>query len=183
MNFAYLLLGSNMNNRCALLQRAREELAMAIGKISKESSVYESEPWGFHSEKFFLNQVVRIETELRPIELLAEILKIENKLGRNRTVNEGYSSRKIDIDILFYNDEIISEEKLTIPHPKIPDRMFTLLPLFEIDRSMIHPVSGKSVSDLIKECKDKLSVYPYLPRPDLLVYLYLDTPGFYLKSE
>lgn len=164
MNSAYLLLGSNLGDRFALLQGARKEISSTVGKISKESSVYESEPWGFHSDNKFLNQVIRIETELRPIELLTEILRIESKLGRNRIGEKGYTSRLIDIDILFYNDEIILEEKLTIPHPKIPDRMFTLLPLFEIEPYLIHPVSGKPVADLLKECKDKLVVYPYPPK-------------------
>jgi 2-amino-4-hydroxy-6-hydroxymethyldihydropteridine diphosphokinase len=164
MNFAYLLLGSNLGDRFALLQGAKEEISATAGKISKESSVYESEPWGFHSDNKFLNQVIMIETEFRPMELLNEILRIENKLGRIRTVEDGYISRLIDIDILFYNDEIISEQKLNIPHPKIPDRMFILLPLFEIGPYMIHPGSGKPVADLLKECKDRLSVYPYRPK-------------------
>ena len=164
MNFAFLQLGSNLNDRSALLQRAKEEISSAIGKISGESSVYESEPWGFQSENRFLNQVVRIETELGPIDVLNEILKIEHKLGRIRTGKKSYTSRLIDIDILFYNDEIISDGTLTIPHPKIPERMFTLIPLSELDRNMIHPGSGKSITDLIKECPDVLSVYPYRPK-------------------
>jgi 2-amino-4-hydroxy-6-hydroxymethyldihydropteridine diphosphokinase len=161
MNFAYLLLGSNLDDRSALLQRAKEEISSAIGKITLESSVYESEPWGFQSDHRFLNQVVRIETEFRPGRLLSEILKIENNLGRRRSNDQGYASRLIDIDILFFNDEVITEDTLTIPHPKIPERMFTLLPLCELDRSMIHPGSRKSISDLMKECPDTLCVYPY----------------------
>jgi 2-amino-4-hydroxy-6-hydroxymethyldihydropteridine diphosphokinase len=164
MNFAYLLLGSNLGDRFALIQRAREGISAAIGKISGESSVYESEPWGFLSENSFLNQVLKVETELMPAKLLAEILKIENELGRIRTGKLGYSSRLIDIDILFYNDEIISEGTLIIPHPKIPERMFTLIPLAELDRSMVHPGNGKSVSDLIKECPDLSEVLLYQPK-------------------
>jgi 2-amino-4-hydroxy-6-hydroxymethyldihydropteridine diphosphokinase len=163
MNFAYLLLGSNLDDRSASLQRAKEEISSGIGKITRQSSVYESEPWGFHSEQRFLNQVIRIETTFRPSRILEEILTIETKLGRYRTDDQFYTSRSIDIDILFYNDEIISEDKLTIPHPKIPERMFTLLPLSEIDKSIIHPGSRKSVADLLRECPDKLSVYPYQP--------------------
>jgi 2-amino-4-hydroxy-6-hydroxymethyldihydropteridine diphosphokinase len=85
MNFAYLLLGSNLGDRSAMLQRAREEISASIGKISQESSVYESEPWGFHSENRFLNQVLKVETGLMPLEVLDNILNIENKLGRIRT--------------------------------------------------------------------------------------------------
>ncbi|MCK9399539.1 MAG: 2-amino-4-hydroxy-6-hydroxymethyldihydropteridine diphosphokinase [Bacteroidales bacterium] len=164
MNFAYLLLGSNLDNRSALLERAKEAISSRIGNVTRESSVYESEPWGFQSEHRFLNQVIRIETKYRPIQVLEEILRIEKKLGRHRADDQGYTSRSIDIDILFYNDEIISEDKLTIPHPKIPERMFTLLPLSEIDRSMIHPGSRKSISDLMRECPDTLNVYPYRPK-------------------
>jgi 2-amino-4-hydroxy-6-hydroxymethyldihydropteridine diphosphokinase len=164
MNLVYLLLGSNLNDRSSKLQRAREEIASIIGKITKESSIYESEPWGFQSEHMFLNQVIRIDTEFKPKEVLNKILNIEKKLGRKRTVGVGYHSRLIDIDILFYNDEIISEESLIIPHPKIPERMFTLLPLFELDQNMIHPVSGKRVSDLIKECSDPSRVRLYRPK-------------------
>ena len=163
MNFAYLLLGSNLDNRSTALQRAKEEISSAIGMITRESSVYESEPWGFKSEQKFLNQVVMIETDSKPLEVLSRILEIEIKLGRFRSGGQGYTSRLIDIDILFYNDEIITEDKLTIPHPKIPERMFTLLPLSELGRSMIHPGARKSISDLMKECPDKLSVYPYRP--------------------
>lgn len=163
MNFAYLLLGSNLDDRFAILQRAKEEISSVVGKITRESSVYESEPWGFQSEHRFLNQVVRIETDYKPGRVLERILEIEAKLGRFRKVGQSYTSRSIDIDILFYNDEIISEDTLTIPHPKIPERMFTLLPLSELDRAMIHPGSRKSISDLMKECPDKLNVYPYRP--------------------
>ena len=163
MNFAYLLLGSNLDDRSALLQLAKEAIASKIGDITKESSVYESEPWGFQSEHRFLNQVIRIETRFRPIRVLKEILQIEKMLGRHRIDDQGYTSRLIDIDILFYNNDIISEDKLTIPHPKIPERMFTLLPLCEIDRFMIHPCSLKTISDIMMECTDKLNVYPYLP--------------------
>jgi 2-amino-4-hydroxy-6-hydroxymethyldihydropteridine diphosphokinase len=164
MNSAYLLLGSNLNDRFAQLQKAKQEISSTIGKILKESSVYESEPWGFPSENWFLNQVVTIETELRPLEVLDKIFKIEKKLGRHRTLIKRYESRLIDIDILFYNDEIISETTLTIPHPKIPERMFTLIPLFELDKSRIHPGLGKSIEELIKECTDTLSVNLYRPK-------------------
>jgi 2-amino-4-hydroxy-6-hydroxymethyldihydropteridine diphosphokinase len=165
MNFAYLLLGSNLDDRSAMLQRAKEEISSGIGSITRESSVYESEPWGFQSEHKFLNQVIRIETRYKPIRILEEILRIENELGRFRTaVAQGYTSRLIDIDILFYNNEVISEDKLIIPHPKIPERMFTLLPLSEIDRTIIHPGSRKSISDLMKDCPDKLNVYFYRPK-------------------
>lgn len=163
MNVVYLILGSNLNDRSASLQEAGKEISSVIGKITHESSVYESEPWGFQSENCFLNQVIRIETIYDPIRVLNEILGIEIKLGRKRNLNGNYTSRIIDIDILFFNDEIISEDNLIIPHPKIPDRMFTLIPLSEMDGSLIHPGSLKSIRELIDECQDKLEVYPYHP--------------------
>ena len=163
MNIVYLLLGSNLNDRSASLKQARAAISSRIGTIARESSIYESEPWGFHSEQLFLNQVIRIETNFKPLHILGEILKIENKLGRKRADNKGYKSRAIDIDILFYNNEIIKEDNLIIPHPKIPERMFTLLPLSELDRSMIHPGSLKSIEELITDCQDALNVYPYHP--------------------
>jgi 2-amino-4-hydroxy-6-hydroxymethyldihydropteridine diphosphokinase len=163
MNIVYLLLGSNLDDRPALLQRARHDISLKIGSITMESSIYESEPWGFHSEQRFLNQVIRVETDFEPLRILDEIIKIETEIGRKRYFSEEYESRKIDIDILFFNDEIISEQDLVIPHPKIQDRMFTLLPLAEIDNAMVHPGSLKSVGEMISECQDRLEVYPYHP--------------------
>jgi len=160
-NVVYLLLGSNLNNRLESLQDARQCISSDLGQITRYSSVYESEPWGFAAEKRFLNQVVRIETSYSASRLIDEIIKIETRLGRIRNISGEYVSRTIDIDILFYNDEIISDENLTVPHPKIPERMFTLVPLSEINQHMIHPGLQKSIRELIDECQDSLSVYPY----------------------
>jgi len=151
-----LLLGSNLDNRENMIRQAVEEIAAKVGTICQSSSVYESEPWGFKAEKSFLNQVVKVETGLGAVELLDKILQIEERLGRRRELNtEGYFSRTIDIDILFYNDEIIQGDRLQIPHPHIPQRMFTLLPLCELNGSLIHPVYNKSLEDLRAECPDR----------------------------
>jgi 2-amino-4-hydroxy-6-hydroxymethyldihydropteridine diphosphokinase len=156
MNNVYLLLGSNLDNRENMIRQAVEEIAAKVGTICQSSSVYESEPWGFKAEKSFLNQVVKVETGLGAVELLDKILQIEERLGRRRELNtEGYFSRTIDIDILFYNDEIIQGDRLQIPHPHIPQRMFTLLPLCELNGSLIHPVYNKSLEDLRAECPDR----------------------------
>jgi len=156
MNNVYLLLGSNLDNRENMIRQAVEEIAAKVGTICQSSSVYESEPWGFKAEKSFLNQVVKVETGLGAVELLDKILEIEERLGRRRELNtEGYFSRTIDIDILFYNDEIIQGDRLHIPHPHIPLRMFTLLPLCELNGSLIHPVYNKSLEDLRAECPDR----------------------------
>jgi 2-amino-4-hydroxy-6-hydroxymethyldihydropteridine diphosphokinase len=143
------------------LQKAKEGIASEIGRISKVSSIYESEPWGFFAENSFLNQVVKVETILNAGQVLETILKIETDLGRERKVNGSYISRIIDIDILFYNDEIINEDKLTVPHPKIAERMFTLLPLSEINKHHVHPGLHKTIQELVAECHDHLQVYLY----------------------
>ncbi len=163
MNIVYLLLGSNLKDRLAALQAARDAVSESIGKIVKESAIYESEPWGFHSENQFLNQVIKVETRHDPFELMDIIGDIESRLGRIRKSSEEYVSRIIDIDILFYNNEIIKDDKLIIPHPKIQERMFTLIPLTEIDNTLVHPGYLKSVGELAKECRDTLRVYLYQP--------------------
>lgn len=162
MNVVYLLLGSNLSDRKALLNRAREGIVHNIGKITDISSIYESQPWGFKTDQMFLNQVIRTETELSPGHVLEAVLSIEGKLGRKRDpLTKEYSSRTIDIDILFYNDEIVSQQNLTIPHPKIAERLFTLLPLYELDRSLVHPGSRKTIGEMLNECPDQLDVYIY----------------------
>lgn len=159
MNTAYLLLGSNLEDRENMIRKALERLAAKVGPIQQFSSIYESEPWGFKAKNSFLNQVVQVETVLDAADLLDKILEIENGLGRRRELNsEGYASRTIDIDILFYNDEIIRGERLNIPHPHISERMFTLLPLCELNGSLIHPVFNKSLEDLRAECPDRNQV-------------------------
>jgi 2-amino-4-hydroxy-6-hydroxymethyldihydropteridine diphosphokinase len=163
MNIVYLLLGSNLDNRAASLQEARNLISASIGHILHESAIYESEAWGFSSENQFLNQVVQIDTSLDAPAVIDAIHRIEKSLGRERNPGEGYASRIIDIDILFYNSEIIRGENLEIPHPKIQERMFTLIPLSELDGAFIHPSLEKSVNDLLGECDDQLSVKLYLP--------------------
>lgn len=163
MNTVYLLLGGNMDDRAAWLEKAKDEISLSIGKIIAESSLYESEPWGFQADKRFLNKVIKAETELQPAEILNIILSIEKKLGRIRSQQANYESRTIDIDILFFNEQIISEKDLIIPHPRIQERMFTLIPLAELDQSLVHPVSCKTIGQLISECHDSLSVYLYHP--------------------
>jgi 2-amino-4-hydroxy-6-hydroxymethyldihydropteridine diphosphokinase len=164
MNIIYLLLGSNLKDRLAALKAARDAVAESIGNIAAESAVYESEPWGFHSADQFLNQVIKVETCYDPFEIMRIIGDIETRLGRTRHPAGGYISRIIDIDILFYNNEIIKDDKLIIPHPKIQDRMFTLLPLTEIAGGLVHPGYLKSVGELVKECRDTLQVYLYNPK-------------------
>jgi 2-amino-4-hydroxy-6-hydroxymethyldihydropteridine diphosphokinase len=160
MNKVYLLLGSNLENRGLMLDRARQLIRTRIGPIIAVSSIYESTPWGFSDNHLFLNQVLEVETSLSSGLLLDVILGIEQELGRVRE-GKGYNSRLIDIDILFYNDDIIDNHRLTVPHPRIPERRFALLPLHEVNATLVHPVLNKSIRVLLEECSDQLEVIPY----------------------
>lgn len=153
-----LLLGSNLNNRLQLLRKAKIQIQAKIGRIIKESSIYESEPWGFKDNNIFLNQVIIIDSSQSPGEILSNIHQIEEKLGRKRKKTTGYESRTIDIDILFFGDKIIKTEQLTIPHKQLHKRKFTLLPLQELEPEMIHPVLKKSITDLTHDCADSSAV-------------------------
>ena len=154
MNGIYLLLGSNMGNRLEYLREAESLLIQSGIQVMDESSIYETEPWGKKNQDWFLNVVLQIETSLSPINLLDELLRIENHLGRIRT--EKWGERSIDIDILYFRDEIIDISNLKIPHPGIPDRRFTLIPLVEICALDYHPTLKKNQTELLAECTDTL---------------------------
>ncbi len=153
-----LLLGSNLNDRLQLLKKAKIQIQTKIGRIIKESSVYESEPWGFQDDNIFLNQVIIIDSSQSPGEILSNIHQIEEKLGRKRKKTAEYESRTIDIDILFFGNKIIKTEQLTIPHKQLHKRKFTLLPLQELEPEMIHPVLKKSITELTNDCDDPSAV-------------------------
>jgi len=160
LNKVFLLFGSNIEPRLSFLQKAERGVADLIGKICQLSSVYESDPWGFQADQRFLNRVVIVETDLSPQEVLKRVLSIESKIGRKRHKN-GYSSRQIDIDILYFNEANIEEPGLIIPHPGIPVRRFTLVPLVEIAENFIHPVLKQSHAELLNLCSDNLKVRIY----------------------
>lgn len=155
MNKAYLLIGGNMGNRQQNLGRA-VDLLNALGAVNARSGLYETEAWGKTDQPVFLNQAILLETTLPARELLRAVLSIEEKMGRKRA--EKYGPRIIDIDILFYNREIVKEEGLTIPHPEVQNRRFALEPLREIAAEWEHPVLKKTIRQLLKECPDKLAV-------------------------
>ena len=148
----YLLLGSNENDRLKNLERACKLIELKCGKVLKQSALYETEAWGLKEQNSFLNQAVMIESSLAPAELLTLLKTIEKKVGRVETVTWG--PRVIDIDILFYGNEITESEELQIPHPFLHQRKFTLEPLNEIEPRFIHPVLQKNIRVLLKECSD-----------------------------
>jgi len=142
----YLSLGTNLGNRELNLEAARQELTPQV-KILDSSSIYQTEPWGYLDQPDFLNQVLVVETSLSPHELLEYIKGIEQKIGRKPSIRFG--PRVVDIDILFYGDRIIQEEDLVIPHPRLKDRAFVLIPLAEIDPDLVYPGTGLSISVLL----------------------------------
>ncbi|CAN5595383.1 2-amino-4-hydroxy-6-hydroxymethyldihydropteridinediphosphokinase [soil metagenome] len=157
MNKAYLLTGGNLDNRAENLLTACNYIEQYCGKIVRKSSVYETAAWGLEVQPDFYNQVLLIITMLSAHELISQLLIIENKMGRKREVKMG--PRTIDIDILFYNDAVINEPDLIIPHPRMQDRRFVLMPLAETAPDFIHPVFDKKISQLLRECTDPLNVY------------------------
>lgn len=151
----YLLLGSNMGDK-------RLQLAAAIQKISRNnrvikcSEIYETAAWGNPNQPSFYNQVIQIKTTFEPIDLLDHLLNTEEEMGRVR--EEKWGERIIDIDILYYNDRIIETDKLSIPHPEIQNRRFTLIPLIEIAPEYQHPILRKNQKELLDACDDHLEV-------------------------
>ena len=157
MNTVFLSIGTNLGKREENLKQAVKMIEAEAGIVKALSSVYETEPWGMTTNDLFLNMALEIETSLNPHTLLEILLGIENKMGRSRKDTE-YSSRIIDIDILFFNSLIISDENLIIPHPFIAHRRFVLEPLAEIAPKLIHPELEKSIKLLLGLCTDTCDV-------------------------
>jgi len=156
MNKAYLLTGGNLGDRVENLNQAKLLIAEHCGKVVQSSSIYETAAWGNEDQPSFLNQVLVIETKLEAEKLMQDLLHIEALLGRQRL--EKYGPRIIDIDILFFNNDIIESKLLTVPHPRIQERRFVLTPLHELSPAFIHPIFKTSIHNLLNDCSDQLNV-------------------------
>ena len=156
MNTVYLLLGSNMGDSEQMLTVATNMIEKNIGKLTKSSSIYRTAAWGNEDQPDFLNQIIIISSSLSSSTVLKEIFVIEKEMGRVRTTKN--AARVIDIDMLFFNDEVIQTETLTVPHPQIQNRRFVLVPLAEISPDFQHPLLKKSSLELLSICSDKLNV-------------------------
>ena len=157
MEKVYLCLGGNIGDTRNYLQNAVAMIGRRIGRIVSQSAVYQSEPWGFNAEQMFLNQVVVAETELEPHAVLELCLQIEAELGRTRSGN-GYEPRTIDIDIVFFGQQIVNQPDLQVPHPLMHRRNFVLRPLCDVAADFVHPVFGLTVKQLAAICDDKAVV-------------------------
>ncbi|HEY0434071.1 MAG TPA: 2-amino-4-hydroxy-6-hydroxymethyldihydropteridine diphosphokinase [Chitinophagaceae bacterium] len=158
MNTVYLLLGSNLGDRRLALARAVNSIGKT-GKVGSCSPVYETAPWGNSGQPAFLNQAIELHTNFEAGVLMEELLRIEKTMGRERGAK--YGPRTLDIDILLFNDEVISTPELTVPHPAMQDRRFVLTPLADIAADVVHPVVQKTISSLLADCTDHLAVTIY----------------------
>lgn len=156
MNTIFLITGGNIGKRKKNLQIAAAFIREEIGRIIKSSKVYETDAWGITGQPAFYNQVHIVESKFPAEEIIKRILKIEEKMGRIRTIKN--AARIIDIDILFFNNEIINTPNITVPHKEIPNRRFVLIPLNELAPDFIHPVLKKSIHQLLLLSKDTLKV-------------------------
>ena len=156
-HIAYIGIGSNLGDKVGRCERAIAEIVKADqNKLLAKSSFFKTKPLGYVDQDWFINGVIKIETELEPLQLLRALKRIESQLGRQETIRWG--PRTIDLDILFFDDKEIRTEELQIPHPLIQERQFILVPLAEIDRSLIHPVLKKSIGELLGDIKEDQGV-------------------------
>lgn len=156
MNNVFLIVGGNLGNKEKNLSTVRELIEQQVGVIKKLSSVYETEPWGVDEQPVYYNQVIELLTEMSAERMMQRLLSIEKKMGRVR--ENKYDARIIDIDILFFNDEVHQTQELTIPHARLHERRFVLEPLNEIAPEFIHPVLQKTIATLLNETSDNAAV-------------------------
>jgi len=158
---AVLSLGSNIGNRFGYITQAKNAIQLKAGEIETFSNIYETEPWGVENQENYLNQIIIINTVYHPLPLLLILQKIEKDLGRKREIH--YGARTIDIDILYYGDQIIKSQYLEIPHPLIQKRRFILVPLSEILPCQIHPYLKKTNETLLEELDDDGEIIKWQP--------------------
>jgi len=158
----YFVIGGNLGDREQYIERTKSLISERVGFILRSSSIYESEPWGFEHNQDFLNQVIIVDTQLSPASLLLEISFIEGVLGRERNC-AGYCSRTVDIDILFYDQQVLLTPSLIIPHKHLHKRLFVLTPLTELVPDMIHPLFSITIRELMAICDDTTKVWKYQP--------------------
>jgi 2-amino-4-hydroxy-6-hydroxymethyldihydropteridine diphosphokinase len=159
MNIAYLLIGGNLGDREENLSQARSLIEASCGIVREASAVYETAAWGITDQPDFLNQVLMIETMLSPDELMDRLLAAEQEIGRYR--GEKYGPRSIDMDILLFDDIVLDKKHLQIPHPRLAERRFALVPLCELAPQISHPVLGDTILELLSACQDPLPVKKY----------------------
>jgi 2-amino-4-hydroxy-6-hydroxymethyldihydropteridine diphosphokinase len=157
MNNVMLMLGSNVGDSKAIITDALDTIEQEIGQVKSISSVYKTAPWGFSEQNDFLNQAVLVHTPMHAPGIMDTLLSIEKKAGRIRA--EKNAARTLDIDILFFNNDIIETQILTIPHPRLHERNFVLKPLLEIIPDFVHPVLKKTIRELCLICSDTLTVH------------------------
>ncbi len=159
MSKVTILSGSNLDDRSFYLQQAIKLIRERVGVVTAQSSVYESEPWGYTSSNSFYNQLIVVETKFNPQDVLRQLQEIEHQLGRVRDRGKKYIDRTLDLDILFYDDLVLNSEGLVIPHPEVANRRFVLVPLAELFPENIHPVLRKTFAQLLEFCPDKGNVF------------------------
>lgn len=159
MNTAYLILGGNIGNRLQNLHKAIQLISRKAGVIAETSDIFTTSAWGNTNQPDFLNQAVCLQTPLTAADLLETLISIEQQLGRVRD-HQKWTERVIDIDILFYNTDIINTTDLKIPHPFLQERMFVLVPMAQLAPMLVHPALNKNIQTLLLECTDKLEVAP-----------------------
>ena len=157
LHTVYFSLGTNLGNKHKNLEIAVEMIGKSCGIVVRSSGIYVSKSWGYDSSNDFFNQCLKLDTGLGPEELLQQILEIEHVMGREKQ-GTGYADRIIDIDILFYDKATFKTDRLHIPHPRIPERLFVLKPMMELDPEFVHPTLQETIAVLLKKCTDSLDV-------------------------
>lgn len=161
LHVVYVLSGSNLGDRVSQLEHARSEVERRIGRMTGSSALYETAAWGKTDQPAFLNQVIRLETRLSAADVLEQLLSVEHALGRER--RERWAPRTVDLDLLFFDTEVLALDGLEVPHPRLHLRRFTLEPMVELAPDFVHPVFRLSMKELLDRVDDPLSVRIFAP--------------------